>query len=126
MALPSRSFVFFFLIPVLLSIAAYSLHFHTTPVFQQAVLQRIAHEAKAKFTPDGTERTLNATVTFIAAELHKAYPKHIHPNEIWVTNLAGGFKTAMLILHASLTEYVMIWSVRAWWRLPSHNRVQLT
>jgi hypothetical protein len=108
----SKTFLLAFLLPVLLSIAAYSLHFHTTPVFETAVLQRIAQQARLKFPPDQSIKTLNDTVQFISAELKQAYPKHIHPNNQWITNLAGGFKTAMLILHASCTEYVMIWGTQ--------------
>eukprot|EP01098_Paradermamoeba_levis_P009115 TRINITY_DN3782_c0_g1_i3.p1 TRINITY_DN3782_c0_g1~~TRINITY_DN3782_c0_g1_i3.p1 ORF type:complete len:216 (-),score=51.86 TRINITY_DN3782_c0_g1_i3:96-743(-) len=45
----------------------------------------------------------------ITAELKKAYPGHIHDDTHWVLNCAGGFKTSMIILHASLTEYVIFW-----------------
>lgn len=103
----SKAFFFVFLLPVLLAMGAYYLHFHTTPVFDQAVLSRVAEAARTRFPPDGRLETLQSTVKFITSELHAAYPKHIHPNDVWITNLAGGFKTAMLILHASLTEYVM-------------------
>ena len=44
----------------------------------------------------------------IQSELLKSYPQHIqrHPN--WILNNAGGAMGAMCVLHASLTEYVMI------------------
>jgi hypothetical protein len=97
----SKTFLFAFLLPVLLAIAAYSLHFHTQPVLPARSTSTNRHRSSHQIPSDGSVKSLNASVTFISAELKKAYPKHIHPNTEWITNLAGGFKTAMLILHAS-------------------------
>jgi hypothetical protein len=103
------------LLPVVFALlVGYLLHAHTTPAFDPAVLRGVAAAARERFPPDGSQATLHSTVTFVADELARLYPKHIHgrPTDPWITNLAGGFKTAMLILHASTTEYVMIWSGR--------------
>lgn len=40
----------------------------------------------------------------VTAELVRVYPAHIHPSNTWILNCAGGFKTQMLLLHASLSE----------------------
>jgi len=104
-----RSLLLWVVLPALLAVAAgYALHAHTTPVFSAAVLGKVAAKARELYPP-GSPRALENSVEFISAELAQIYPRHIHPNDQWVTNLAGGFKTAMLILHASMTEYVMIW-----------------
>lgn len=41
-------------------------------------------------------------------ELSARYPGHIAEPDRWVLNNAGGAMGAMLILHASLTEYVIV------------------
>jgi hypothetical protein len=88
-------------LPVALAIlTGYLLHAHTTPVFSASVLRGVAEAARLRFPPDGTTDTLEKSVAFISAELHQLYPKHIHLGQTWTTNLAGGFKTGMLILHA--------------------------
>ena len=53
--------------------------------------------------------TLNQTITLIQHQLHTLHPTLIHRHDEWLFNLAGGFKTGLLLLHASLTEYVAIW-----------------
>jgi len=45
----------------------------------------------------------------ITAELARAYPRHIETRENWVFNLAGGCKGIMTLLHASLSEYLLIY-----------------
>lgn len=107
---------FFWLsLPVLLAVVAgYALHFHAPPAFDVATLARVASEARLKFpepqgsvvTAEDRLRHLEQSVAFISSELARSYPRHIHPGGQWITNLAGGFKTGMIILHASLTEYV--------------------
>ena len=44
----------------------------------------------------------------ITRELNDRYPGHIVQNGEWIFNNAGGAMGQMLILHASITEYVMI------------------
>jgi len=53
--------------------------------------------------------TLETMFDEVTARLKQAYPGHIHDDTTWVFNCAGGFKTGMRILHASLTEYVIFW-----------------
>ncbi len=70
--------------------------------------------------------SLNESITLIQQQLHRAYPDYIHIHDEWLFNLAGGFKTGIiflryfslisnikfigiLLMHASLTEYVAIW-----------------
>lgn len=44
----------------------------------------------------------------IRAELSERYPGHILPDSDWIFNNAGGAMGQMLVLHASITEYVII------------------
>ena len=53
--------------------------------------------------------TLNQSITLIQHQLHALHPSLVHVHDQWLFNLAGGFKTGLLLLHASLTEYVAIW-----------------
>ncbi|KAL6079592.1 Sigma non-opioid intracellular receptor 1 [Balamuthia mandrillaris] len=53
--------------------------------------------------------TLEDMFTNVTRALQQEYPDHIFADNEWVFNCAGGFKTGMLILHASLTEYVIFW-----------------
>jgi C-8 sterol isomerase len=71
-------------------------------VFDPAVLHQVAKDAVAQNLP--TEEL----ITTIAVELSKRYPRHISSTPSWVFNNAGGAMGAMFVLHASLTEYVII------------------
>ncbi len=44
----------------------------------------------------------------IKAQLNARYPGHILMDSRWIFNNAGGAMGQMLVLHASITEYVMI------------------
>jgi C-8 sterol isomerase len=44
----------------------------------------------------------------IAAELHEIYPGHIDRDPPWVLNNAGGAMGAFALLHASITEYLIV------------------
>jgi C-8 sterol isomerase len=44
----------------------------------------------------------------LTAALVERYPGHIDPSPRWMFNLAGGATGAMGLLHASLTEYLII------------------
>jgi len=47
-------------------------------------------------------------VKYIVAELSEKVPGHVNLEEDWVLNNAGGAMGAMYILHASVTEYLII------------------
>ncbi|KAH7152336.1 ERG2/sigma1 receptor-like protein [Dactylonectria estremocensis] len=49
-----------------------------------------------------------AVVQYITSELHEKHPAHINLHEEWVFNNAGGAMGAMYIIHASVTEYLII------------------
>ncbi|KAI0596540.1 ERG2/sigma1 receptor-like protein [Biscogniauxia sp. FL1348] len=49
-----------------------------------------------------------AMVNDIVSELHAKYPDNINLDEEWIFNNAGGAMGAMYIIHASLTEYLII------------------
>lgn len=53
-------------------------------------------------------RPLPQMIDDIADELSRRYPGHILPERTWVLNNAGGAMGHMIVLHASLTEYVII------------------
>ena len=69
-------------------------------VFDPARLQEIARKHIAL----PAEAMLHA----IADDLAEAYPGHIHAAPRWVFNLSGGYVGIMTILHASLSEYVLL------------------
>jgi len=49
-----------------------------------------------------------AIVRFIVDDLSQKHPGHVNLEEEWVINNAGGAMGAMYILHASITEYIII------------------
>ncbi|KAI1074136.1 ERG2/sigma1 receptor-like protein [Whalleya microplaca] len=49
-----------------------------------------------------------AVVQYIVDELHEKHPKHISLEQEWVFNNAGGAMGGMYIIHASVTEYLII------------------
>ncbi|MGF1468546.1 MAG: ERG2 family protein [Sandaracinaceae bacterium] len=51
---------------------------------------------------------LPAIIAELRQELSARYPGHILQSERWIFNNAGGAMGQMLLLHASLTEYLMI------------------
>ncbi len=69
-------------------------------VFEQPEIHAIAKRAVGK--------PLVAMVAQICAELEARYPGHIIQNREWVFNNAGGAMGQMMVLHASLTEYLLI------------------
>lgn len=69
-------------------------------IFDPDVLHRIAREAIGQ--------PLEIMVDQIAGELSREYPGHIRDDRQWVLNNAGGAMGMMTVLHASITEYVII------------------
>ena len=69
-------------------------------IFDPDVLARIANDALGQ--------PLEIMVDQIADELERAYPGHIRDDREWVLNNAGGAMGMMTVLHASITEYVII------------------
>jgi C-8 sterol isomerase len=72
-------------------------------IFKPSELHQVAKQA-LKDHPDD----VHAVVTSIVRQLDKLHPGHINTNEEWVFNNAGGAMGAMYLLHASLSEYVII------------------
>lgn len=71
-------------------------------VFDHEVLHGVAKEAVASGKP------LHDKVALIRERLSEKYPGHIRPENEWVFNIAGGSMGQMTILHASITEYVIV------------------
>ena len=71
-------------------------------IFDPDVFQAVAKEAVAKGIP------LAEMIEFITEELDKKYPGHIQKTQNWFFNNAGGAMGHMTLLHASITEYVII------------------
>lgn len=72
-------------------------------IFDQNVLQQVAQKNIELYSND-----THTMITNIAADLEKEYPGHITLKEEWVFNNAGGAMGSMWILHASISEYVII------------------
>lgn len=81
------------------------MRYHTDHAFDPAVLQRISKDALAKFpTDDQLEQRIDTVVDGLRAE----YPERILKDPEWMFNVAGGAMGSMLVLHCSLSEYVII------------------
>eukprot|EP01100_Stratorugosa_tubuloviscum_P011158 TRINITY_DN492_c3_g1_i1.p1 TRINITY_DN492_c3_g1~~TRINITY_DN492_c3_g1_i1.p1 ORF type:complete len:188 (+),score=60.72 TRINITY_DN492_c3_g1_i1:50-613(+) len=71
-------------------------------IFDPQTLQEIAIEAIK--SSSSTEEI----ITRVEQSLATRYPGHINVNRQWIFNNAGGAMGSMIILHASITEYVII------------------
>ena len=71
-------------------------------IFDPQILQQTARDAIALRLP------VDRMVATLATELGRRYPGHISLPSAWILNNAGGAMGAMYLLHASLTEYLMI------------------
>jgi C-8 sterol isomerase len=71
-------------------------------VFDPGILQQVARDAISK------NREMDQIVASIVADLEKRYAGHTNTRPEWVFNNAGGAMGSLYFLHASLTEYVMI------------------
>ncbi|KAG6125124.1 C-8 sterol isomerase [Claviceps purpurea] len=72
-------------------------------IFRLEELKDVSSRALAQHGND-----TRAVVKFIADELHETHGKMVNVEEDWVFNNAGGAMGAMYILHASVTEYLII------------------
>jgi C-8 sterol isomerase len=71
-----------------------------THIFDPDELCTVAHEALAL--------PLDTKVERMRAELARRHPGHVRDRIEWVFNAAGGALGQMCILHASITEYVIV------------------
>lgn len=71
-------------------------------LFETDVLHSAAKEAVASGKP------LNGKVAIIRERLSQHYPGQIAQSDEWVFNIAGGAMGQMTVLHASLSEYVIV------------------
>jgi C-8 sterol isomerase len=71
-------------------------------VFDTEVLHGAAKEAVA------SGQSLGGKVSIIRERLNERYPGQINLRDEWVFNIAGGAMGQMNVLHASLTEYVIV------------------
>src|SRR5581483_2483531 len=69
-------------------------------IFEPKILHDVALKAIGK--------PVEQVVVQVIDELAERYPGHISTSREWIFNNAGGAMGAMTILHASLTEYVII------------------
>ncbi len=69
-------------------------------IFDPEVLQQIAKDA--------LDQPIEAMIEQISTELEQRYPGYILAERDWIFNNAGGAMGAMLVLHASISEYVII------------------
>ncbi|RYP24474.1 hypothetical protein DL765_000494 [Monosporascus sp. GIB2] len=76
-------------------------------IFDTAHLHNLAQRGVSAHPNDTA-----AIVNYIVAELHEKYPNHVNPKhddpEEWMFNNAGGAMGGMYLIHASITEYLII------------------
>jgi C-8 sterol isomerase len=75
-------------------------------IFDLKHLDDLSKRAIAKHGQD-----TRAVVKQIVDELSEKVPEHINLKEEWVFNNAGGAMGAMYIIHASVTEYLIIFGM---------------
>lgn len=69
-------------------------------IFDVEVLHRVAREKLGQ--------PMDQMIKAIAADLNEIYPGHIALDPPWVLNNAGGAMGAFALLHASITEYLIV------------------
>jgi C-8 sterol isomerase len=82
-------------------------------VFAPADMQAIARAAIARSSAEGLDgagrgSNVSRTVEIVVGALREKYGDYIHEDPPWMFNNAGGAMGAMLVLHCSLSEYVII------------------
>jgi C-8 sterol isomerase len=75
-------------------------------IFDLDHLDDLSKRAIAKHGED-----TRSVVQYIVTELNEKVPEHINLKEEWVFNNAGGAMGAMYIIHASVTEYLIIFGM---------------
>lgn len=77
-----------------------------THVFDRKILQDIAKDAISK------HNTTEGVVRAVIQSLQQRYPDHVAPGQYedleWLFNNAGGAMGSMTVLHASISEYIII------------------
>lgn len=90
----------------LLSIAFYlTFQYEPNYIFTPEEMLEIAKSAIKEGAESGG---LNATVTSVVRQLNERHPNRIIQNPSWMFNNAGGAMGAMLVLHCSFIEYVIV------------------
>ena len=87
---------------------AFALYLDRAPAtFNRHELQAVIDHIAAQHAQ--SPLSLNQSIALLQQRLHTLHPTLVHVHDEWLFNLAGGFKTGLLLLHASLTEYVAVW-----------------
>jgi C-8 sterol isomerase len=84
-------------------------------IFDLKHLDDLSKRALAKHGED-----TRAVVKHIVDELSEKNPEHINVKEEWVFNNAGGAMGAMYIIHASVTEYLIIFGMFSYYHSRSN------
>jgi C-8 sterol isomerase len=84
----------------------YAVSSNHTYVFDKVELQQIARDAIR------VHNSSHAIVKAVVTELQRRHPKHVAQGDYdsleWLFNNAGGAMGSMTVLHASFSEYVII------------------
>jgi C-8 sterol isomerase len=89
-----------------LSAGSYYLAHKTDYTFDPAVMQHIA-QAAINATA-GQPQELPRLMELVVGQLRQRYGRHIVAQPEWIFNNAGGAMGAMLVLHCSISEYIII------------------
>lgn len=81
----------------------YAIGHESQYIFDKDLMKEVANAAIEHGQGD-----MNKTVTYIRNELTARFPKNVFRHSPWIFNNAGGAMGSMLVLHCSLTEYVII------------------
>jgi C-8 sterol isomerase len=78
-------------------------HLEKFYIFTPSELQSLTQDALKTHGND-----TSSVVEYIVSHLSATHPKHVNLDEEWIFNNAGGAMGAMYIIHASVTEYLII------------------